>query len=141
MPSVEIDDSTRTDCHSLCKVVVIGLFVDRKGDGDKRRQRSAISASGDPDKVTPEMLDRIAEHLLKQALGDNPVVVAAAKRRLEAAESVNVRVLLNLAKHQHVRDLRVEWKIRCWAKADGIPKVGFSVFAERSGSRVHTAVA
>ena len=30
----------------------------------------------DPDKLTPEMLDGIARHLIKEALGDNPAVVA-----------------------------------------------------------------
>jgi hypothetical protein len=35
----------------------------------------------------------------------------------------------------------VEWKIKRWAKGDCIPKFGFSVFMERSGSRVSTAVA
>jgi hypothetical protein len=50
-------------------------------------------------------------------------------------------VLLNLAIHPQVRYLRVEWKIKRWAKGDCIPKFGFSVFMERSGSRVSTAVA
>ena len=62
-------------------VSTAGMFVDC----------TAMLSDLDSDKMTPEMLDRIAEHLLKQALGDNPVVVAGAKRRLEAGESVNVR--------------------------------------------------
>ncbi len=44
----------------------------------------------DPDKLTPAQLDKIAEHLIKKALGDNPVAVAEAKRRLEAGETVTV---------------------------------------------------
>src|ERR1017187_6014622 len=44
----------------------------------------------DPDKLTPAMLDKITEHLLKKALGDNLEVVAEARRRLEAGESVTV---------------------------------------------------
>jgi hypothetical protein len=39
----------------------------------------------DPDKLTPEMLDKIADHL-KKALGDNPRVVEDVKRRLEAGD-------------------------------------------------------
>jgi hypothetical protein len=44
----------------------------------------------DADKLTPAQLDKIAEHMLKQALGDNPQVVADVKRRLEAGETVTV---------------------------------------------------
>jgi hypothetical protein len=44
----------------------------------------------DPKKLTPEQLNVIAEHLIKRALGDNPVVVAEPKRRLEAGETVTV---------------------------------------------------
>ncbi len=38
----------------------------------------------DPDKLTPEQLDTIADHLLKKALGGDPVVAEEARRRLEA---------------------------------------------------------
>jgi len=48
--------------------------------------------------------------------------------------------LLNLAKYPAVRHLRVEWKMRRWDKGNSVPRFGFSVFAERSGSRVSTAV-
>jgi hypothetical protein len=45
----------------------------------------------DPDKLTPEMLDRISEHLIENALGTHdPAIVGEAKRRLEAGESVTV---------------------------------------------------
>jgi hypothetical protein len=50
-------------------------------------------------------------------------------------------VLLNLAKHPDVRYLRVEWKMRRWGKGSPVPKFGFSVFTERSGSHVSTFVA
>ena len=49
--------------------------------------------------------------------------------------------LLNLGKHPDVDYLRVEWKMRRWGKGSPVPKFGFSVFTERSGSRVSTAVA
>jgi hypothetical protein len=49
--------------------------------------------------------------------------------------------LLNLTKYPAVRYLRMEWKMRRWGKGDPVPTFGFSVFAERSGSRVSTAVA
>ena len=42
----------------------------------------------DPDKLSPEMLDKIADHLLKKALGDNPVTISEADRRLTAGENV-----------------------------------------------------
>ena len=48
---------------------------------------TALLSDLDPDKLTLEMLDKIAEHMLKQALGDNPQVVADVKRRLEAGET------------------------------------------------------
>jgi hypothetical protein len=42
----------------------------------------------DPDKLSPEMLDKIADHLLKKALGDNPAVIAEVDRRLQAGVDV-----------------------------------------------------
>jgi hypothetical protein len=48
--------------------------------------------------------------------------------------------LLNLANHPTVHFLRVEWKLRRWSKASPLPKFVFSVFTERSGSRVSGAV-
>ena len=47
----------------------------------------------DPDKLTPEMLDKIAEHLLNKALGGNPPAVAEAKRRIEGGETVTVEAI------------------------------------------------
>jgi hypothetical protein len=44
----------------------------------------------DPDKLTPEMLDKIADHLLKKALGDNPKAIAEAQRLLEAGETPTI---------------------------------------------------
>lgn len=48
---------------------------------------------------------------------------------------------LNLAKYPAVRYLRVEWKMRRWGNGNPVPNFGFSVFTERSGSRVSAAVA
>jgi hypothetical protein len=39
------------------------------------------------DDMTPEMMDKLANHMLKQALGDNPAVIAEVDRRLAAGES------------------------------------------------------
>lgn len=47
--------------------------------------------------------------------------------------------LLNLAKYPAVRYLRVEWKMRRWGNGNPVPNFGFSVFTERSGSRVSAA--
>jgi hypothetical protein len=65
-----------------------------------RRKEIHISASPvtlslahhlDPDKLTPEQLDKIAEHLLAQALaGKSQKVVDEARRRIEAGEPVTV---------------------------------------------------
>jgi hypothetical protein len=41
----------------------------------------------DPDKLTPEMLDKIADRLLKKAFGDNPKAVAEAQRLIEDCET------------------------------------------------------
>lgn len=48
----------------------------------------------DPDKLTPVMLDRIAEHLIQRALESQgavatPEAVADVRRRLEAGETVD----------------------------------------------------
>jgi hypothetical protein len=37
--------------------------------------------------MTPEMMDKLADHLLKQSLGDNPAVIAEVDRRLAAGEN------------------------------------------------------
>ena len=59
----------------------IGMFVDR----------SALLWDIDPDKMTPEMLDKITEHLIQKALAGKPeAMVAEARRRLEAGEAVSV---------------------------------------------------
>jgi hypothetical protein len=48
----------------------------------------------DPNKLSPEMLDKIAEHLLAKALaGKSPAMVDEARRRLEAGETVTVEGL------------------------------------------------
>jgi hypothetical protein len=39
------------------------------------------------DDMTPEMMDKLANHMLKQALGDNPAVIAEVDRRLAAGEN------------------------------------------------------
>ena len=59
-----------------------GMFVDC----------TALLSDLDPDKLTPEQLDKIAE-LIQKALGNNPVVVAEARRRIEAGETVTVEAL------------------------------------------------
>jgi hypothetical protein len=62
----------------------IGMFVDR----------SALLWEMDPDKMTPEQLDCISEHLIKKALAGKPeAMVAEARRRLEAGETVTIEEL------------------------------------------------
>ena len=48
----------------------------------------------DPDKLTPAQLDKIAEHLIQKALAGKPeAMVAEARRRLEAGETVTVEAI------------------------------------------------
>jgi hypothetical protein len=47
----------------------------------------------DPNKLTPEMLDKIAEHLIQKALGNKPAMVTEARRRLEAGEALTVEAI------------------------------------------------
>jgi hypothetical protein len=44
----------------------------------------------DADKLTPAQLDKIAEHLIRKAVGDDEARIAEAKRRLAAGEDVTV---------------------------------------------------
>jgi hypothetical protein len=38
------------------------------------------------DKMTPEQLDCIADHLIAKVLGNNPVAIAEAQRLIEAGD-------------------------------------------------------
>ena len=50
-------------------------------------------------------------------------------------------LLLNLAKHPHLRYVRAEWKIDRWGKGNSTPMFAFFVYAEESGARIGSAVA
>jgi hypothetical protein len=65
------------------------LAVLKANNPDKFRDRLEQTnvLEMDPDKMSPELLDKIANHLLKQALGDNPAVIAEVDRRLAAGEN------------------------------------------------------
>jgi len=52
--------------------------------------RSALLWETDPDKMTPDQLDVIADHLIRKALGDNPAAVAEAQRLIEAGETPTI---------------------------------------------------
>jgi hypothetical protein len=45
-------------------------------------------------------------------------------------------VLLNLAKQNEIRYLRVQWSMNRWGKGERSPLFGFEVFLEESGARV-----
>jgi hypothetical protein len=48
----------------------------------------------DPDKWTPEQLDKVAEALIQKALAGQPAaVVEEARRRIEAGETVTIEAL------------------------------------------------
>jgi hypothetical protein len=48
-------------------------------------------------------------------------------------------VLLNLARHNNVRYLRVQWTMNRWGKGERTPLFGFEVFLEESGARVSSS--
>ena len=52
--------------------------------------RTALLWDLDPNKMTPDQLDVIANHLLRQALPDLPELVPEVRRRMEAGEMVKV---------------------------------------------------
>jgi hypothetical protein len=75
-------------------------------DKYKRRVEETDLLDIDPDKLTPAQLDGIAEHLIKKALADKPeAMVAEARRRLEAGESVTVEALYEHAAEERARSL------------------------------------
>jgi hypothetical protein len=45
----------------------------------------------DVDKLTPEILDKLADHLLNKALGGNQAAVEVARRQIEAGETPTVK--------------------------------------------------
>jgi len=60
----------------------------------KRRTEQVNIESLDPEKMSPEMLDKIADHLIEKALaGKPPEMIEEAKRRIAAGESVTVESL------------------------------------------------
>lgn len=67
------------------------LLMAHAPDRFKQRTEQTNLMEIDPDKLTPEMLDKIAEHLLAQALaGKSQKVVDEARRWIEAGEPVTV---------------------------------------------------
>jgi hypothetical protein len=60
--------------------------------------RSALLWEMDPDKMTPDQLDCIAEHLLQKVLaGKSQAVADEARRLIEAGETVTVEALYEYA--------------------------------------------
>jgi hypothetical protein len=76
--------------HQHSDMLLIRLLEANDPSRFKRHVENTNLVEIDPDKLTPQQLDRIAEHLLQKALGDNPQAIAEARRRLEAGESVTV---------------------------------------------------
>jgi hypothetical protein len=58
----------------------------------------------DPDKLTPQILDKLADHLIAKALKEkglnNPDMVAEVTKRLEAGETVTEEDLTDLEKER-----------------------------------------
>jgi hypothetical protein len=67
----------------------LGLFADRSGHG--------FYWDGDPNTLTEEQQEKLAEHLIRLAVGDDPQIVAEAKRRLEGGETVTVEAMYEYA--------------------------------------------
>ena len=52
----------------------------------------------DPEKLSPEILDKLAEHMIQKALaGRPPEMIEEARKRLEAGEEVTIE---ELERHQ-----------------------------------------
>jgi hypothetical protein len=54
----------------------------------------------DPDKLSPEMLDKIADHLLSRALGGNQRAVAEAQRLIEVGETPTIEDCMRLVEKE-----------------------------------------
>jgi hypothetical protein len=54
----------------------------------------------DADKLTPAQLDKIADHLIKKALGDNPAAAAEATRRIEAGETPTIEDCMRVVEQE-----------------------------------------
>ena len=67
-----------------------GMFVDR----------SALLWETDPDKMTPDQLDVIADHLLSRALGGNQRAVAEAQRLIEAGENPTIEDCMRVVEQE-----------------------------------------
>jgi hypothetical protein len=60
----------------------------------------------DSDKLTPEQLDRIADHLIAKALGNNPVAIAEAQRLIEAGGPVTIEASMQAAERSTYRQFK-----------------------------------
>jgi len=61
-----------------------GMFVDC----------TALLSDLDADKLSPEILDKLAEHLIQKALaGKPPEMIEEARKRIEAGEEVTIEEL------------------------------------------------
>ena len=66
--------------------VLLRIAEARMPEKYKQRVEQTNFAKMSLEDMTPEMMDKLADHLLKRALGDNPAVIAEVDRRLAAGE-------------------------------------------------------
>jgi alkyl sulfatase BDS1-like metallo-beta-lactamase superfamily hydrolase len=58
----------------------------------------------DPGKLTPEILDKLAERLMNKALGGNQRAVAEARRQIEAGETPTVESVAEVIEQQEPKE-------------------------------------
>jgi hypothetical protein len=80
--------------HQHSDMLLIRLLEANDPSRFKRHVENTNLLDVDPDKLTPEQLDKIAEHLMAKALAGKPQKVAEeARRRLESGETVTIEGL------------------------------------------------
>lgn len=79
------------------EMILMRIAEARMPEKYKPRVKNPNLMDIDPDKLTPEILDKLADHLIQKALKEkglnNPAAVAEVTKRLEAGETVTVEEL------------------------------------------------
>ena len=90
--------STTYSCSEYSDTLLLAVLKANNPDKFRDRIEQVNIQDIDIDKLSPEILDKLAEHLINKAMaGKPPEMVEEARKRIEAGETVTIE---ELERHQ-----------------------------------------